>query len=69
MGLFMSKKSVSITFFTDLHTQNFFFIKQRASIPWFVFSTQAHSDKPMLSSFLMIFFDLHASPLALHINL
>ena len=54
---FMSPNTVSITYFTDLCTQIFFFIDESVSFQsWSEFLTQAHLLKLMFSQFVKIYF-------------
>ena len=48
MNTFMAQNNVSMTFFTDLPAQNFFFTWECISTPWTVFLTQVHADNTYL---------------------
>ena len=52
IGPFMSQKTVSMTFFTDCYTQNFFFTREPVYLH---FLTQACSSKLVFSPFVNIF--------------
>ena len=49
-GSFMPQKTISITFFIDRCTRNFYLPESQCiSTPWTVFSTQDHISKPIKS--------------------
>ena len=63
----MSQETVSMTFFTDCFTENFFFTRQCVSIPLTVFLIWTCNGKSMFSLLINIFWWKHTSPYTLHI--